>query len=898
MIASFDIGLMDWSAGEGDLETYPTQYEAGKIPIPLKLGDDLARPIRPLPKFNKIKKNLPAPAEPAQTPNTPAPASPAPVTSQPSSTSATPRSKRPIPAGYTFATRWGDSVLFSYGSDYRPPYHENEVFKGEVGVDALYRKFEYIRQPMPYDESSPHLMFVRIPRLGREDSDEFRGAWREDWDEERLLPIAEQKKRRKDRGDEDLSNELIKVGYFSRQKVHDVEKIRVHDLKTDYEEAVALLQEVMRKKELKEGSMEREVIDKMLLPDAIVSTMWKSWARIHWFGVLTDAEYQICHRVYQRTAGETDAWLDMMAMLLGPSVRKRPNHALYRRLSLGPSPRRGSVFAGDDIDTYHGFYHKLGLPTYVNIAHEDLEHDVLKSIKLSNADGLRCSGEVSAKLSTIQQKTLPSSWYPPLHAVWDAFEPQARGYAPRAESEEDFRPAELVVARKRKADNVMQNKKRIKVLQEQREERRDDKYHRMQTDVGTSRERYAMYASVSPAFRRQFDRLATPPPKWLPTVYAPFLLAESQVLSHAQISIVEDKGTSGSLWTWVPPLHLMASKDAKRNARTLVNVVHALPLLLLRIKLARTDKTYGRLGVRGWRRFCADVVTKETFWGEKGGHINKEVLLSQKDFERLQKLPDAQRPWGKLPCGHEATEDLLLDDEQLQASLCYSLNQWALLYALCGMISDDDMEKAGIPALVDKGGEHRSPDFVYLDSQKSTPALVAARDVAMYSRPINTDGWPAMWAPDTLNVKHRRHWLKKFATLLAHAKGRAALDKYMRKRPHEANAWDGWALGNILRDANPHQPYTPEREESLEDHLLLRYALTSLQTLKQWPVAFFDRPRGDVHKCRRCYEEERQQREEERKKMEEEGRTGTLDTGMAERFENDWDDLSDEGSDD
>ncbi|VDC01751.1 unnamed protein product [Peniophora sp. CBMAI 1063] len=874
----------------------PTAPAAGRTnmgppPVPASATSSapVARPKRALPKFNKKKSPTEPAATPVQAPNATASASTHSAASSSNGSGPNPshpvaepqpRPRQSIPPGYTHATEWEDSIIFAYDTQYLPPYPGKEVFAGEVADDGLFHRFEYIRQPTPYDESSPQMLFARVPRPGREDADEFRAAWPEDWDEERLLPVAVQRELRQKRGEEDMSEELIKVGYFSRQKTHDVERMRVHDLKDDYEEAVSLVREVLRRDKLKEDDVALRAIQKMRLPDTIVSTMWKSWGRMHFFGLLTSSEYETCHRVYQRCALEIDAWLDMIAAFLEPVVRERPNHCLFRRLSLGPSPRRGAIFAGEDIITYHALYRKLRAPTYVNIAREDLDPGVLAGVKLSKPDRLRCSDKINIKLSTIRQKTLPFSWYPPLHARWDVFELQARGYAPREESEDTFQPADVVEARKRKSDHIEQHNKRIKLAREVQEERRDDKFHRRQRDVGTSRERYALYASVSPAFRRQFDRLAKPRQKWLPTVYAPYSLAEGQVLSHARLSVVDGQG-EGSLWTFLPPVHLIASDDPLRTARILVNVVHTLPILLLRIKFGRTDKRYTRFGSRGWRKFGAKVVAKEDFWAEGGGKINKHTLLAGREFERLRKLPEAQRPWGKLPCGHEATVELLHKDEQLQASLCYSINQWQVLFVLCSMATRESLDAAGIPELSDDGGTHRTPDFMDLDRDNSHPALNAARDVAMLRRPINEDGWPALWAPDTLNVNDRRRWLKAFAKLLAAAKGREQLDAYMRKRTHEAQAWDAWALGNLLRDVNPFQPLTPEREESLEDHLMLRYMLTSLSSLKQWPIEFLDRPRGDFHQCGLCREEERKKREEER------GAPG--EEGMTERFEEEWD---------
>ncbi|VDC02633.1 unnamed protein product [Peniophora sp. CBMAI 1063] len=850
------------------------------LPVPTPSVSPASTPSAPCKKLPKFKKNkgvaAPQPASNTTATQARAPSPPTVSLGTPQPTPPSSRAARTIPAGYKYAVEWGQSILFEYNTDYMPPYVGEAVFNGEVADDGLFHAFEYIRQPMLYDELSPQLLFTCVPRCGHKDTDEFHAAWHEDWDEERLLPVAEQKNRRVAR-DKTLLGELIKVGFFSRKKVHDVERMRVHDLKNNYQEAVTLLQEVWHKGSLKKGDAGWEVLEKMRLPGTIVSTMWKAWARMHWFGVLTDAEAEMCHRVYQCTALEVDGWLDIVASFLRLFVRQRPNHPLYRRLSLGPSECRGAIFAGDDIDAYHAVYSALKVPTYVNIARADLDSGVMSGIKFSKPDALRCSSTISIKLSTIKQKTLPFMWYPPLQAPWAKFEAQACGYAPHAESEETFKPADVVLSLKRKLENVDQNKKRIRLAQEVQQERRDEAFHRVCGDIGTSRERYMLYAQVLPAFRHQFDRLSQARPK--------------QVLAHARLCAVNQKG-EGILWSYLPPWQYITGGAPKRQARMLVNITHALPILLLRIKLAENNKNIMRFRGKGWRKFAAKVVTKEELWGEKGGKMNGLELLGGEDFEELRKLPDGLRMWGKLPCGHDAMEERLMD-EQLRGSLCYSLNQWLLLFALCDIASPDGMEAARIPELSNKGSKHRVPDLMDHDREKNCPVLKAARNIAMLSKPINRDGWPEPWAPDTLNVKDRRKWLKSFAMLLASAKDCEFLDSYTQRRTNEAHVWDEWALGNLLRDVNSFQPLPPEREESLEDHLMLRYMLMLLKSLKQWPIEFMDRPRGGLHKCVTCHEED------QKKCLEERGTLGEQD--MVERFEEEWDlsmpgegDLSDE----
>ena len=86
------------------------------------------------------------------------------------------------------------------------------------------------------------------------------------------------------------------------------------------------------------------------------------------------------------------------------------------------------------------------------------------------------------------------------------------------------------------------------------------------------------------------------------------------------------------------------------------------------------------------------------------------------------------------------------------------------------------------------------------------------------------------------------------------------LDKYMRDDPN----WATWSTGSILAHIHPAQPMHHVREDSLEEHLCLRYALTSLLH-KQLPVPILDAPHGDMGTCKPC----REALEEERRKFRE-----------------------------
>lgn len=212
-------------------------------------------------------------------------------------------------------------------------------------------------------------------------------------------------------------------------------------------------------------------------------------------------------------------------------------------------------------------------------------------------------------------------------------------------------------------------------------------------------------------------------------------------------------------------------------------------------------------------------------------------------------------PWGKLPCGHEATVELVKGDKELIAGLCFSLHQWRAVHWLCNLASDVNLDGAKVREAKDDGGKHRTADFFGADRASKNFVVRSARQIVMVDMPIDQYGWPKPWSPATREPSELRPWLQVFAQFLSKAKRRDELDAYMRKSERYKGGWDEWATGSTLWDVNPAQePLTPEREKSLEEHLYLRYALTSLMC-KQVPAEFQELPPGDFHKCRVCREE-------------------------------------------
>ena len=124
--------------------------------------------------------------------------------------------------------------------------------------------------------------------------------------------------------------------------------------------------------------------------------MTKRWGTIEYDPVRSWGDAVAGVRAWQRSAREVSAFIDFAAGILEKAHHPFAPYWAHRRKRHDISPRRGSIFTGDDIATYSSFFLEKELPTYICVPIERLSAPVFYV-----EPGLpRCSTRVDAALST------------------------------------------------------------------------------------------------------------------------------------------------------------------------------------------------------------------------------------------------------------------------------------------------------------------------------------------------------------------------------------------------------------------------------------------------------------------------------------------------------------------
>lgn len=369
-----------------------------------------------------------------------------------------------------------------------------------------------------------------------------------------------------------------------------------------------------------------------------------------------------------------------------------------------------------------------------------------------------------------------------------------------------------------------------------------------------------------------------------------------------------------ALRTYVPPLSVfIGAKTWPKTVAYAVATVRLWPTLLSRVKLARTDPTVKPLGTKTWRNVigqdywrmvwkdeqkCRAVEKRleecraereegEDFDEEEAlkdlqiewesydhDHFWKyggELVFGKAESDRLKSDPHARPEIGKLPCGCDAAFNLLVEDPTLVYGLLHLFNMLRLFHWLAHLIPAKWVIGRDFSAVKeDESLEPFTPDV--LDLTEMQPFLVQTIQMAaMPNMDVDKAGWPQFLddVGGKLSVDGQKRWIENLLDVLVRARHTTAVDWHMKS----FDAVDGWWSSDYIRGGG-----APDDEQArcwLEEHLLLRYFLTSFAT-GQWPVEVHATPHAIFLKCSKC-------------------RAAAMPAdGMADRFQNDEEVMDDD----
>ncbi|VDB88360.1 unnamed protein product [Peniophora sp. CBMAI 1063] len=306
-----------------------------------------------------------------------------------------------------------------------------------------------------------------------------------------------------------------------------------------------------------------------------------------------------------------------------------------------------------------------------------------------------------------------------------------------------------------------------------------------------------------------------------------------------------DPGTKSQV-SYLPTIHIIIGANEKRQLRYLVNFVHMLPsfLKIIELKQKKPNSNLGRFGPRYWRSLLNIVWKEEDLWADAADNEYSGKDLSRDHYEYLRQNRTEHPAWGKLPCGHEVTEELLEKDALLRTGLLFELNMWQLLHWLPELVHRNTLKAAGINRLKDEHGIHYTPDYTAPDPNNSNKVLGAIKRVALGGQLIRSDFWLEPWSAEADTLTDRGRWLQEMASFLSGVHGAEGLDE--RKSGSRDWPYTSVALSRIKTKG-----MTEAKMDILENHLYLRYALASIARGRM-PVEFQILPDGDILSCQGC----------------------------------------------
>ncbi|KZV59796.1 hypothetical protein PENSPDRAFT_694833 [Peniophora sp. CONT] len=397
----------------------------------------------------------------------------------------------------------------------------------------------------------------------------------------------------------------------------------------------------------------------------------------------------------------------------------------------------------------------------------------------------------------------------------------------------------------------------------------------------------AAYAAAEQQAGKHLDLLAPPLEHPLdnndPAFYIKAKKADPDALADALDEAVAKQLEQRALKTFIPPSSIFTGpKSYEKTINMLLFAVRLLPHLLARVKLARTDPSVFRLGTKDWRavltpeywkntwndeqrrRYVVDTVQRLREDIEEGEEFDEEaeakkamkativferidvdvfwkyggqLIFGKAESDRLKSTPGARIELGRLPCGCEATYDLLYKDPLLVFGVLTWFEQLRLGHYLADLVPAA-LAVDEIPNVVGEHDHHRTPDFTNANEvQKATVAQILR--VAMHKQSVGERGWPQ----GSEDMFEDFEWLEDFADLLARADNAGIVDQHQK---HEKR----WYDASYLQSADLSELDEGELCQ-VEERVFLRYLLTSFAA-QQWPVPIHDLAGSNMFQCSDC----------------------------------------------
>ncbi|VDB96475.1 unnamed protein product [Peniophora sp. CBMAI 1063] len=383
------------------------------------------------------------------------------------------------------------------------------------------------------------------------------------------------------------------------------------------------------------------------------------------------------------------------------------------------------------------------------------------------------------------------------------------------------------------------------------------------------------YAACESDAERHLSLLAPPLQHPVPTSHPDFLNKSAEVPRDVLDNAVKQQLEQRLLKTFIPPLCIFtATTTWKKTVMYVSNAVRLLPSILDRVPTSRVDPHVQPLGPSDWRAILSiNHWKKLSFDTQRQVYVNKRLHQLREELEEGEALDEVKeranamkdkidlepydhKTWykygslqfygqhttdlimdsenptvpsiGKLPCGCDATEELLLEDPDLVTAILTWFEQLRLMHWFAELLSVSLSEE----------GTSSMPDFrAGADAQTETVMLI--RKLVLHLQSVGMDGWP-VGRDDLFDENYVARALTK---VLVRANCAEDVDKFC------AND-DLWISTSTLKGVHYERLDQTEFQYML-DHLYMRYILTSFAA-KQWPVEFNELLHPQSLYCQGC----------------------------------------------
>ncbi|VDC03030.1 unnamed protein product [Peniophora sp. CBMAI 1063] len=385
------------------------------------------------------------------------------------------------------------------------------------------------------------------------------------------------------------------------------------------------------------------------------------------------------------------------------------------------------------------------------------------------------------------------------------------------------------------------------------------------------------YAACESEADRYLHILAPPLQHPADTNHPEFLSKAAEVSRDVLDKAVKQQLEQRSLKSFIPPLCIFtATEKWEKTVMYATNAVRLLPSILERVPTSRTDPHVkplnttdwkAVLSINHWQKICLDTqrrhyvaeklrcmrenLGKDEVWDEakeRDKAMKDRIPFEAYDHKMWYKhgslkfygqhitdmITNPDNPTvptiGKLACGCDATEELLLKDPDLVTAILTWFEQLRLMHWFAELLSTT-LSEEGAPSM---------PDF-RAGAEAQTETVMLIRKLVLHLQSVGMDGWPV--GRDELFDEN--YVARALTTVLARADRAEDVDGFCKSDDH-------WITTPVLKEFHYERLDKTEFQFAL-DQLYTRYIITSFAA-KQWPIEFNELLHSGSLRCQDCRE--------------------------------------------